>query len=230
MRSIPAAGRARALIAAFCTLCLASVSIAQTPSSPPSVWEPGGSYDYGGLTREQANLALSEFEGRMRAIRYNERTTDIYLASFNADSLSSSILLGYRFSLPDEGVPAEGWVFALASFHQGAEQAQRWAISTECPQIADVVDAFRQVPRIGLNVSGPGRAGPIPSQGYESYEVFARSVAQFEDGYRSQHLVTIAAQEGPIAELVRQAKRSLWPCWQDQIPEPPHGSRWRGRD
>ena len=168
MRSIPAAGRAGALIAAFCTLCLASVSIAQTPSSPPSVWEPGGAFDFNGLTQEEASHALAAFQQRMRFVRHFEQLPTIQFTHTDIRHLQVTTVMGYRFIQFRDGVTHENWVMLNMGFTRGAERNPRWASSDTCPQISTVIENFRQLPPHGsrffrawptLATSGANRAG-----------------------------------------------------------------------
>ncbi|MFN4288871.1 MAG: hypothetical protein ACK4E3_10300 [Brevundimonas sp.] len=225
MRSIPAAGRAGALALAVCALLLASTSLAQQPSQA-SPWEPGGPFYYGGLTREQAQEARSAFHDRMRFTRYAGERALIHFVMFDNRHVQTSIVLGYRFIQHRDGVTHENWVMMRTGFSQGVESEPRWASSDTCPQMATVIESFRNLPALGLDFFGPGRRWPAPVSASLRFEVSSRGVMQDDPRSHGDNIVTYSALDGPVEAFVMMALRELASCWGDETPARPEGGTW----
>ncbi len=213
---------ALSLALAACVISHAGTSQAQQPSQA-SPWEPGGPFYYGGLTREQAEEANTAFQGRMRFIRYGDARPLIHFAMFDIRHVQTSIVLGYRFIQHRDGVTHENWVMMRTGFSQGVESEPQWASSDTCPQMATVIESFRNLPTLGLDFFGPGRRWPFPVSRGLVYEVSSRGIMQADTRSHSWHEVTYRGADGPLQAFVHGARHTLQPCWSREMPPRPEG-------
>ncbi len=195
---------------------------AQEPP-PQSLSAPGGIYYYGGLTRDEASAARSDFHQRMRATRYEDERALFHFVVFDHRHLSTVIVLGYRFLERGSGETVENWILAVRGFGQGAENPTKWTTSHDCPQALTVIENFRQSPTLGLDFFGPGRRWPPPVQRGMSFEVSAHGVMHPDNTVHGWHTVTYTGVDGPLAAFAMNALRELSPCWVDEMPQRPAG-------